>query len=128
MRVSFDRTGDAAVVHVQETRLTYPMLLSFQSQVRGFVDGGPRFLAVDLGTVAYVDSASIGCLVDVHRLLTRRGGTLTLVGVLPRVETMLRMAGVHKIAPIRPAVDSVGAMRDHAPLSSRFEGEPWQSD
>ena len=50
--------------------------------------------------MGYIDSASIGCLMDVRRLLQDRGGVLKLSGLQPRVETMLSMTGVHKIMDI----------------------------
>ena len=50
--------------------------------------------------MSYIDSASIGCLMDIHRLLQDKSGTLKLAGLQPRVETMLSMTGVHKIIEI----------------------------
>jgi len=47
------------------------------------VEGGATRLLVDLGAVRYLDSASIGCLMDVHRLLLERGGSLRLAGLQP---------------------------------------------
>ncbi len=47
--------------------------------------------------MTYIDSASIGCLMDIYRLLQEKGGALRLSGVQPRVETMISMTGVHKI-------------------------------
>ena len=57
-------------------------------------------IVIDLQAVGYLDSASIGCLMDVHRLLQEKGGALRLSGLQPRVETMISMTGVHKIVPL----------------------------
>jgi len=65
---------------------------------------------MDLALVSYLDSASIGCLMDVHRLLQEKGGTLRLAGLQPRVETMISMTGVHKIVPLhRDEQDAIAA-------------------
>ena len=56
------------------------MLSSFFSEVQQRVEGGARKLVVDLQDVGYLDSASIGCLMDIHRLLQEKGGALRLSG------------------------------------------------
>jgi len=100
MRLAFEDKGDVTVVRVQEAKLTYPVLASFFSDVRQRVEGGARRIVIDLSAVGYLDSASIGCLMDVHRLLQEKGGALRLSGLQPRVETMISMTGVHKIVPL----------------------------
>jgi anti-sigma B factor antagonist len=100
MNLAFDERGDVTVVRVGETRLTYPVLASFVCAVRERVEGGAGRMLVDLSAVSYVDSAAIGCLVEVYRLLRDRGGSLRLAGVHPRVETMISMTGVHKFVPL----------------------------
>ena len=97
LQLSLAQAGDVSIVRVTDARLTYPMLASFFSQVQQIVEGGARKLVVDLEAVTYIDSASIGCLVDIHRLLAQRDGTLRLSGLQPRVETLLSMTGVKKV-------------------------------
>jgi anti-anti-sigma factor len=60
---------------------------------------------IDLTPVSYIDSASIGCLMDVHRMLQEKGGALRLSGLQPRVETMISMTGVHKIIELHREED-----------------------
>ena len=58
------------IVRVQEAKLTYPVLSSFFAEVRQLVEGGARkLLSSTSPPVSYIDSASIGCLMDIHRLL-----------------------------------------------------------
>ncbi len=100
MQLAFDEYSDVTIVRVKEAKLTYPVLASFFSEVRLKVEAGARKVVIDLGAVTYLDSASIGCLMDVHRLLQEKGGALRLSGLQPRVETMISMTGVHKIVPL----------------------------
>ena len=100
MQLAFESKGDVTVVRVQEAKLTYPVLSSFFAEVRQRVEAGARRVLIDLSAVGYLDSASIGCLMDVHRLLQEKGGSLRLAGLQPRVETMISMTGVHKIVPL----------------------------
>ena len=100
MRLAVDDSGDDKIVRVKEPKLTYPNLAPFFAEVRQLVEGGALKVVIDLAEVGYIDSASIGCLMDVRRLLQDRGGVLKLSGLQPRVETMLSMTGVHKIMDI----------------------------
>ena len=115
MQLAFDERGEVTIVRVREAKLTYPVLSSFFSEVRQRVEGGARKVIVDLAAVSYLDSASIGCLMDIHRLLQEKGGALRLSGLQPRVETMISMTGVHKIVPLHrdeeEAIASFGARR-----------------
>jgi anti-anti-sigma factor len=97
MQLAVDQSGDVRILRVRESKLTYPHLSAFLAEVRRLVEEGTRKLVIDLQVVSYVDSASIGCLMDVHRLLQEKGGALRLSGLQPRVETMISMTGVHKI-------------------------------
>jgi anti-sigma B factor antagonist len=100
MRLLVESHGEVRVVRVQEAKLTYPVLSSFFADIRQLVEGGARGVVIDLAAVSYVDSSSIGCLMDIHRLLDDRSGRLRLSGLQPRVETMLSMTGVHRIIEI----------------------------
>ncbi len=106
MNVSTLRHGDVAVVTVNETRLTYPVLADFATVTTGLIEGGDRRIVIDLAPVGYVDSATIGCLMDLDRQASAVGGQLKLAGVQKRVETMLTMTGAHHFLEVyanRPA-------------------------
>ena len=100
MDLVLEENGDVRIVRVKEAKLTYPGLSSFFAEVRQMIEGGARKLLIDLGAVSYIDSASIGCLMDIHRLLQDKAGVVKLSGLQPRVETMISMTGVHKIIDI----------------------------
>jgi len=101
MQLSIEQQADVHVVRLKDARMTYPGLAAFFGAVRQLVEQGARKLLFDFASVSYLDSASIGCLMDIHRLLREHGGAMTLVALQPRVETMLSMTGVHKIINIQ---------------------------
>ena len=72
----------------------------FSGTVSALVAGGARQVLIDLGPVTYVDSATIGCFMDLYRSLSGVGGRLTLSGVQKRVETMLTMTGAQHFIPV----------------------------
>jgi anti-anti-sigma factor len=111
MQLTIEEHGDVRVVRVGEAKLTYPVLAGFFAEVRRVVDAGARQLVIDFSAVTYIDSASIGCLMDIHRLLREVEGSVQLSGLQPRVETMLSMTGVHKILEIhRTEADALATL------------------
>ena len=102
MNVKTEQVGGVSVVRVGETRLMYPILSDFSSAVRGLISAGKRDILIDLAPVTYVDSATIGCLMDLYRQVHNAGGHLKLSGVQKRVETMLQMTGAHNFLEVHP--------------------------
>jgi len=113
MQLAVEEKGDIRIVRVGEAKLTYPILSSFFAEVRQLVDAGCSSLIIDLKAVTYIDSASIGCLMDIHRLMTDREGRVRVTGLQPRVETMISMTGLHKIIDLH---------RDEAEAIQAFGG------
>ncbi len=100
MNLTTDRVDGIAVVRVREARLMYPLLSEFSATVTSLIAAGERKILIDLTTVNYVDSATIGCLMDLYRQTSAAGGTIKLSGVNKRVETMLTMTGAHNFLDI----------------------------
>src|SRR5947207_78855 len=113
MNVTTTRVGTVMVLRVQEPRLTYPILADFATAATDLIAAGEKRIVVDLGPVTYVDSATIGCLMDLYRQADAAGGALKLSGVQKRVETMLTMTGAQNFIEVHPdepsAVKSFGA-------------------
>ena len=113
MNVITTRNGSTVVVEVQEARLTYPMLADFATTTTELIASGEQRIVIDLARVGYVDSAAIGCLMDLHRQAAAAGGILKLAGLQKRVETMLTMTGAQHFLQVYPsqaaALESFGA-------------------
>jgi anti-sigma B factor antagonist len=106
MNLTTDRSQGVSIVHVNEARLMYPLLSEFSSTITSLIGAGERQVLLDLSTVTYVDSATIGCLMDLYRQATAAGGGLKLAGVQKRVETMLTMTGAQNFLEIHPDASS----------------------
>src|SRR5574339_1043198 len=112
MNITTDRANNVAVIRIGETRLMYPLLSEFSSAVTQLIAAGERKVVVNLSSVGYVDSATIGCLMDLYRQASAAGGSLKLACVQKRVETMLTMTGAQNFIEVHPdepsAVKSFG--------------------
>jgi anti-sigma B factor antagonist len=113
MNVTTEQAGAVSIVRVGETRLMYPILSDFSSMIGGLVASGKREILIDMSPVTYVDSATIGCFMDLYRQVNNAGGHLKLTGVQKRVETMLTLTGAQNFIEIHgdepSAVKSFGA-------------------
>jgi anti-sigma B factor antagonist len=109
MNVTTEQSGGIAIVRVGDTRMMYPMLAEFSAAVSSLVAGGARKILIDLSPVTYVDSATIGCFMDLYRTLAGVDGHMALSGVQKRVETMLTMTGAQNFISIH--ADEPGALR-----------------
>ena len=113
MNLTTEHNAGIAIVRVGESRLMYPLLSEFSSVVTQLLASGEKKVIVDLSSVGYVDSATIGCLMDLYRQVSSAGGHLKLSGVQKRVETMLTMTGAQNFLEIHPdepsALKSFGA-------------------
>ena len=112
MNLTTEHANGVAIVRVGESRLMYPLLSEFSNVVTQLIASGEKKILVDLGAVGYVDSATIGCLMDLYRQANSAGGALKLAGVQKRVETMLTMTGAQNFIEVHPdeptAVKSFG--------------------
>ncbi len=113
MNVKTEQSGRVSIVRVGESRLMYPILGEFSSSISALVAAGRHEILIDLSPVTYVDSATIGCLMDLYRQIHNAGGHLKLAGVQKRVETMLTMTGAQNFIEIHAdepsAIKSFGA-------------------
>jgi anti-anti-sigma factor len=113
MNLTTDRSQGVSIVRVNETRLLYPLLSEFANTISSLIGSGEHRLLLDLSSVTYVDSATIGCLMDLYRQAAAAGGSLKLAGVQKRVESMLTMTGAQDVLEIHTdepsAIRSFGA-------------------
>jgi anti-sigma B factor antagonist len=110
MPLSVTQKGSVTVATVGDSKLTYPVLEPFFEGLRTVVEDGARRLVVDFAAVAFIDSPTIGCIIDVHRLLQERGGAVKLAGLQPRIGTLFSMTGVLKMLDVHAtAAEAVAA-------------------
>ena len=86
MNLSIDRTDGIAIVRVGETKLMYPLLSTFAESITTLLANGESNVIIDMSQLIYVDSASIGCLLDLYRQASQVGGALKLAGVQKFIE------------------------------------------
>jgi len=109
MNVTCEQSGDVSIVHAGPARMMSPSLSEFSTLVAGEIARGARKLVINFGGVEYLDSAAIGCLMDLYRQATAAGATLKLAGLRSRVETMMTLTGANRFMEIHP--DAAAAVK-----------------
>jgi len=82
------------VLRVRREKLTFPILRTFFEDSTALIESGVRELIIDLSDVVYIDSASLGCLMDICRNMSYHNGVVKLIGLQERVRTFATMAGL----------------------------------
>jgi len=100
MNLEIESVGDVKVARVKEDKLVFPILSHFFNKISGLIESGADKIIIDLSEVTYIDSASIGCLMDIYRMMSERSGAVRLVGLQERVETMVSLTGLHNLVEI----------------------------
>lgn len=54
-------------------------------------------LVLDFSNLTFMDSSGIGLIMGRYRLIRSLGGTLLVQGASPRLETIIRLAGLEKL-------------------------------
>ena len=109
MHVTTEHAHDVAILRVADARLLYPNLGGFTEAALHAIESGARGLIIDQTPVTYIDSATIGCFMDVYRHAAAAGRQVRLAGVQPRVQTMLSLTGTQRLMPMHDDLDSAVA-------------------
>jgi anti-anti-sigma factor len=84
------------ILKVRREKLTFPFLRTFYESSSALIEAGVRELVIDLADVQYIDSASLGCLMDVCRAISDVNGEVKLVGLREPVRTVVTMVGMKR--------------------------------
>ena len=112
LQVTHRRDGDVGILDVNgEVRLEIGSKV--QSTGRTLLDEGVRHLVVDLGGVTFMDSASLGVLIELNELTSQQNGKLVLCDVSEAVQRVLLHAGLEgRFAVADSAEDARNSLAD----------------
>jgi anti-sigma B factor antagonist len=89
--------GDVVVLDLQGKIMGGADSDAFQRALRALVDAGHRKVLVNLEQVSWINSSGLGILIEGFSALQRQGGTLKLVHVPPRIESVLAVTKLSTI-------------------------------
>jgi len=100
---------EVKVVQVPHERMVYEMLDQVAREWNGYLQEGYKNFVLDMKQVSFMDSASIGCLMDFYRKTKAAGGRIHLASVQPRIDTLLAIAKAKTLFSIYGDVDDAVA-------------------
>ena len=90
MQIDQKLAGDVMVVHVSgDITLNQGGDVLLKDKIQSLLAQGHKKLVLDLGGVAYVDSAGLGQLVQVHATTRNQGGALRLANTTKKLKDLL---------------------------------------
>jgi anti-sigma B factor antagonist len=98
-------TDDIKVIQIQHQRMVYELLEEITREWTGYINEGYLKFVIDMSKVTFMDSASIGCLMDFYRKTKNAGGRIHLAAVQPRIDTLLAIAKAKSLFGIYADVD-----------------------
>lgn len=97
--------NEVKVIQIPHQRMVYDLLEETTREWSSYIDEGYRKFVIDMSKVAFMDSASIGCLMDFYRKTKTVGGRIHLAAVQPRIDTLLAIAKAKSLFGMYAGVD-----------------------
>jgi anti-sigma B factor antagonist len=89
VKLAIHGKGDVIVVNVSGRLTLGEGTSTLRTKIRELVEGGSRWIVLDMGEVTYVDSSGLGELVASHTAVTRAGGKIKLLNLNKGVNDLL---------------------------------------
>ena len=81
-------------------RLDAPNLGLVSKTVSEAIDGGARHILLDLASVRTADSAFIGFLFDLYRVISRLSGRVSVINLSTELEALVCMTGLYNFVNV----------------------------
>lgn len=102
MLIQNRKTGDMLVVELQTPRLDSAVAEEFRQEMTRLIAEGEERITLDLGNVEFIDSAGLGAIVSVLKMIGRTG-TFELTGVHGAVHKVFTLTRMNRVFTIRDA-------------------------
>jgi len=96
---------EVKTIKIPYQRMVYELLEGATKEWAGYIQEGYRKFVIDMSQVSFMDSASIGALMDFYRKTKSAGGRIHLAAVQPRIDTLLAIAKAKTLFGMYGSVD-----------------------
>jgi anti-sigma B factor antagonist len=94
--VSIRQSDDVSIVEMKG-HLTSFELAAMREAIQGLLKQGRTNILLNLRGLQYLDSSGVGELVRNYMSVVKRGGTMKVVGLGPKVEEILKITQLHRV-------------------------------
>ncbi|MCK5830168.1 MAG: STAS domain-containing protein [Methylococcales bacterium] len=96
MKIESKNVNNTLVLILQEKRLDASQAVSLKDEISEYIKADNQNIAINLHTVEFVDSSSLGALVSCLKLMGSRG-RLTLFGLNKPVISMFKLTRMDRV-------------------------------
>jgi anti-sigma B factor antagonist len=100
MKTEVVHLGDSLVVCPEIENLDAYVVSEFKSEVNALIAGVSGHVVLDLHHIGFVDSAGLGAILSVMRLVRGRDKRLVVCGTTPPVRSLFELVRIHKVMDI----------------------------
>lgn len=98
MSVRFEKSGNTLTV-LLSGEIDHHSAVSMRECIDSAVKTiSPDTLVLDFGAVSFMDSSGVGLVMGRYKLIDYMGGTLRIRNASQRIEKILKLSGIEKIA------------------------------
>jgi anti-sigma B factor antagonist len=100
MNLLTQKQNGKTVVSVKEPRVDAHNSAELKDRLLKLLEGGERYLIVDLEDVEFIDSSGLGALLSGYKNANLRSSAFALAGLRPRVRSMFELTRLHRVFDI----------------------------
>lgn len=97
MQIELEEIGSVLLVRPKFRRLDAAAAVEFRDKVGSHMEGR-QLVIMAMGSVDFVDSSGLGCLISLFKRLPP-GGTMRLAEASPSVEKLLKLTRLDRVLP-----------------------------
>jgi anti-sigma B factor antagonist len=97
MKVLKERKGDITVLRLRGTLMGGPDSKVFDEALAEVLQSGATSVLVDMADISWVNSTGLGILIAGHRTVSTKGGSLKLLHVSKRIESLLMVTKLNTL-------------------------------
>lgn len=94
----YEKMGDTVIVYMPREVDDYAAGRMMEGTDEVFADNAMRHAIFDFSETSFMDSSGIGLITRRFRQLEKRGGSIGIIGANHRMDKILLMSGIYRIA------------------------------
>ena len=101
MRFRIEKRDSLVLLRIDEKHATWGAGADEVKQaLLGLIEEGHTRVVIDMSRVEFADSSMLGALIAGLKLVTRKGGAMSIIGANERIRTIFQQTRLHRVFAI----------------------------
>ncbi len=97
VKMTTHKNGEVIVIDTSGRLMLGEATSALRTKIRELVDGGSKWIVLNLGEVTHMDSSGLGELIAAHTTITTAGGEIKLLNLGKRVHDLLKLTKLYTV-------------------------------